>query len=142
MKESNQIDKPTANCKNLEKTLHDVDYEDLVLEIRAAIHTFPDAVASSSGMMLDCIYKGQLLDLYGNLSIVLRLLLTLPVTAASGERSFSALKLIKTYLRSKMSQDRLSGLSLISIEHNVRRSLDLDSLVTAFAKAKTCKYKF
>lgn len=46
--------------------------------------------------MLDYIYKEQLLDLYGNLSIALCLLLTLPITIVFGERSFSALKLIKT----------------------------------------------
>lgn len=115
--------------QNLETILHDVDSEDLVLEIRAAIHTFPDAVASCPRMVLDYIYREQLLDLYGNLSIALRLLLTLPVTVASGERSFSALKLIKTYLRSTMSQERLSGLALISIEHKVRRSLDLEDHV-------------
>ena len=38
------------------------------------------------------------------------LYLTLPVTVASAERSFSKLKLIKTYLRSTMCQVRLSSL--------------------------------
>lgn len=142
MKQSSLTGQLTEKCKNLEKTLHDVDSEDLVLEIRAAIHTFPDSVASSPGRMLDYIYREQLLDLYGNLSIALRLLVTLPATVASGERRFSALKLIKTYLRSTMSQERLSGLALISVEHNVRRSLDLDSLVTAFAQAKARKHRF
>ncbi|KAF7657630.1 hypothetical protein LDENG_00024390, partial [Lucifuga dentata] len=80
-----------------------------------------------------------LLDLYGNLSIALRLLLTLLVTVASGERSFLALKLIKTYLRSIMSQEKLSGLALISIEQNIGRSLELEDMVSAFAIAKACK---
>lgn len=92
--------------------------------------------------MLYYIYKEQLLDLYGNLSIALYLLLTLHVTVASGERSFLALKLIKTSLRSTMSKRKLSGLALISIEQNVRRSLDLDNLVSAFAQAKAHKHLF
>ena len=41
--------------------------------------------------------------------------LTVPVTVVTAERSFSKLKLIKNFLRSSMSQERLSGLSLLSI---------------------------
>lgn len=118
-----------------------IDSDDLVLEVRAAYHAFPDHL-STPIEMLDYIYKEQLLDLYGNLSIAFRLLLTLPITVASGERSFSALKLIKTYLRSTMSQERLSGLALMSIEHRVRRSLNLDDIINAFAQAKSRKHPF
>ncbi len=92
--------------------------------------------------MLDYINKEQLLDLYVNLSIALRLLLTLPITVASGERSFSALKLIKTYLRSTMNQERLSALALISIERSIRRTLNMEDIVTAFAVAKARKHPF
>ena len=42
---------------------------------------------------------------------------TVPVTVAKVERSFSKLKLIKNFLRSSMSQVRLSGLALLSIEN-------------------------
>jgi hypothetical protein len=52
-----------------------------------------------------------------NVSIALRILLALPITVASGERSFSKLKLIKTYLRLTMTNYRLSGLAMIAIEH-------------------------
>ena len=37
---------------------------------------------------------------FPNVFIALRIYLTMPITVASGERSFSKLKLIKTYLRS------------------------------------------
>uniref|UniRef100_A0A672ZBF4 TTF-type domain-containing protein n=1 Tax=Sphaeramia orbicularis TaxID=375764 RepID=A0A672ZBF4_9TELE len=134
-----QNDTLTEKCQKLEKVLQDIDSEDLVLEVRAAYHAFPEHV-SSPREMLNYIYKEQLLDLYANLSIAFRLLLTLPITVASGERSFSALRLIKTYLRSTMSQERLSGLALISIERKVRRSLNLEDIVTAFAQAKSRKH--
>jgi hypothetical protein len=55
------------------------------------------------------------------------LILTIPSTTASVERSFSALKRIKSYCRSTQSQERLSGLALISIEkqllHQLRHNL-------------------
>lgn len=42
---------------------------------------------------------------FPNLAIALRIMLTIPFTSAGAERSFSKLKLIKTYLRSTMSQE-------------------------------------
>ena len=50
-----------------------------------------------------------------NIFIALRIYMR-PITVASGERSFSKLKLIKTYLRSTIAQERLNSLSLLSIE--------------------------
>jgi hypothetical protein len=92
--------------------------------------------------MLNYIYSGKQLDLYSNLSTALHLLLTLPVSVASGERSFSALKLIKNYMRSTMGQERLTGLALTSMERDVRRSLDMEDIVVAFAEANAHKHQF
>lgn len=65
---------------------------------------------------------------------VFKIFLTLPVTVASAERSFSKLKLIKNYMRSTMSQDMLSGLSILSIENERARNLDLSEIVKQFAE--------
>ncbi|OCT96206.1 hypothetical protein XELAEV_18013881mg [Xenopus laevis] len=67
---------------------------------------------------------------------VFLLFLTLPVTVSSAERSFSKLKLIKSFLRSTMSQQRLSGLAILSIENERARELDIESLVDDFAESK------
>ncbi|XP_031096957.1 zinc finger MYM-type protein 1-like [Ipomoea triloba] len=58
-------------------------------------------------------------DCFPMVSIAYRLLLTIPVTVASAERSFSKLKLLKTYLRSSMSQERLNGLAILCIEKDI-----------------------
>jgi hypothetical protein len=58
-------------------------------------------------------------DLSDSLSQITKLaslILTIPATSAGAERSFSALKRIKTHLRNSQSQNRLSALSLLSIE--------------------------
>ncbi|XP_065675636.1 uncharacterized protein LOC136091851 [Hydra vulgaris] len=60
--------------------------------------------------VLNFIKKHCLQELYSNTFIVLHILLSIPVTVASGERSFSKLKLIKRYLRNTMLQDRLNSL--------------------------------
>ena len=57
--------------------------------------------------------------------------MTLPVTVATAETSFSKLKIIKTYLhvRSTMSQERLDGLAIISIEHECAKDTDFDQVI-------------
>ncbi|XP_049844132.1 uncharacterized protein LOC126297413 [Schistocerca gregaria] len=69
-----------------------------------------------------------------NVNIALRILLTLPVIVASGERSFSKLKLIKTYLRSTMSQTRLNDLATISIEHELAGDFNYTDRAKEFAQ--------
>uniref|UniRef100_A0A8I6X5E4 HAT C-terminal dimerisation domain-containing protein n=1 Tax=Hordeum vulgare subsp. vulgare TaxID=112509 RepID=A0A8I6X5E4_HORVV len=72
-------------------------------------------------------------DCYPNVSVVYRILLTVPVTVASAERSFSKLKLLKNCLRSTMLQDRLNGLAMCCIEKDVLDKIDLDTLINDFA---------
>lgn len=47
---------------------------------------------------------------------ILDILITIPMTTAVAERSFSTLKRIKTVLRNSMTEDRLVALSMLSIE--------------------------
>ncbi|KAM0970378.1 hypothetical protein ACFX2A_018750 [Malus domestica] len=49
------------------------------------------------------------------------------------ERSFSKLKLLKSYLRSTMLQERLNGLALISIESELLDKIDYEDLIDDFA---------
>ncbi|KAL4092120.1 hypothetical protein QTP88_026680 [Uroleucon formosanum] len=54
------------------------------------------------------------------------LIATIPSTTASAERSFSALKRIKTYCRSTQGQDRLSSLAILSIEKIILDDLKMN----------------
>ena len=73
---------------------------------------------------------------FPNLSILLRISITLPVSTADVERSFSKLKLIQTYLRSTMHQERLSSLALLSIEHELANSMNYGEVISTFAEMK------
>jgi len=53
--------------------------------------------------------------MYLNIKIILRVLLTMPVSVASAERSFGARKRLKSYLLSTMGSERLSALALLHI---------------------------
>ena len=55
------------------------------------------------------------------------------VNTADCKRSFSALKRIKTYLRSMMCEQRLTDLAILSIEREISGMLSLDEVVDRFA---------
>ena len=68
--------------------------------------------------------------------------MTVPVTVATEKRSFSKLKLIKNFLRSSMSQERLRGLALLSIENEQAKNLDFRKVIQHFADAKARRKNF
>lgn len=72
-------------------------------------------------------------DDFPNIFILLLIACTLPVTTCETERSNSQLKLLKTYLRSTMTETRLSSLALIKIHRDIVSELDYDKLVLDFA---------
>ena len=74
---------------------------------------------------------------YPNAIIAYRILLTIPVTVASAERSFSKLKLLKSYLRSTMTQERLNGLATIALEIDVLEKINYEDTIEAFISTNT-----
>ena len=66
------------------------------------------------------------------LTKLLQIALTIVVSTAHCERSFSALKRIKTYLRSTMTE-RLIDLVVLSIERELSKQISLDQVVNEFA---------
>ena len=60
-------------------------------------------------------------------------LLTLAITQVEGERSFSKLKLIKTKLRSTMSQENLDSVMLISVESDILNKVSLAKVTDKLA---------
>ena len=93
----------------------------------------------SADKVLQFIIENKLISSLPNIFIAIRILLTLPVSAASAERSLSKLNLIKTNLRTTMIQERLNGLSMISIEKDILKEIEIDELIKDFASAKARK---
>lgn len=137
------------HCKDLYLKLKDdsssesdIDGIDLFNEIIALKLHFTENQTNEPQTLLQYLYANDLISTFPNTAIVLRILLTLPVSVASGERSFSKLKIIKNYLRSTMLQQRLSNLALVSIEHEILDSLDTRKLIEDFANIKARRVKF
>lgn len=80
------------------------------------------------------LYSSQ--PAYESIFKLAQISLTIAVTSAECERSFSSLKRIKTCLRSTMLEERLGDLSILSIERETARQINLDSIVDQFAASK------
>ena len=64
-------------------------------------------------------------------------MLTIPVTVASRERSFSKLNLLKSYLCSTMTQERLNGMATIAIEHDILAEINDEDIIEVFISKNT-----
>ena len=79
---------------------------------------------------------------FPNTIVAYRVLLTIPVTVASAERSFSKLKLLKTYLRSTMKQERLNALAIKALESDMLEKIDYERIIEDFISKSYRKIKF
>ena len=70
--------------------------------------------------------------LCSELDYFLKLYLTIPVTTATAERTFSAMKRLKTYLRSSMTQQRLNHVLILNSNKTRIENLDLVEIAKSF----------
>ncbi|CAG9822032.1 unnamed protein product [Phaedon cochleariae] len=75
---------------------------------------------------LQIIHENELEKIYPNIDIALRIFFSVPVTSASCERSFSKLKLVNSFLRSSIGQERLTDMAILSIEKETAASVDFE----------------
>ncbi|KAL4131234.1 hypothetical protein QTP88_008575 [Uroleucon formosanum] len=130
-------------CKDLHLVLFDGDQNDLEgLDLYSELLIFRMMIDDNTTPLKALSILKKTNGSFPNISIALRIMLTIPVTSACAERSFSKLKLIKTYLRNKLSQDKLSDLALISIEQEISNNIDYQNLLETFASKKSRKKCF
>ena len=98
----------------------DFDCQRLQLHLETLQATFPEGLKSATLCINDL--KCFILSLseneravVGEVVTLLKLILVLPSTNAVSERSFSAMRRLKTYLRTTMAQERLNHLLLLHI---------------------------
>ena len=77
---------------------------------------------------------------FPNMTILCRIALTLPITSCTAERSFSVLRLVKTHLRSTMSENRLSALAIIYCNKDIQ--INKDNVIKKFSNTKPRRLEF
>jgi len=70
--------------------------------------------------------------IYSHVFKILKYCSTIPTTVATGERSFSTLKRIKTYLRNATGENRLNGLAALSVHGEI--DINCNEVIDVFNK--------
>ena len=130
-------------CQNLSTTLGNaIDGAKLYLELEFFAHLLNCQHLNNAKDNLEYLTKQKITDTLPNLYNTLKILAPMPVSVASRERSFSKLKLIKTYLRSNISQYRLNGLAMMSVKRAISKGIDSTEIINQFALRKARKQNF
>ena len=132
-----------SSCDNLEAILKrdgksDIDATELYRELRILRDFFPREDMGA----IEILKFLKRHDCFPNATIAYRVMLTIPVTVASAERSFSKLKLLKSYLRSTMTQERLNDLAMIALEGDLLEKIDYECIIEEFISKNTQRMTF
>ena len=131
-------------CDKLEEFLkYDRDSDIDGMELFSELQIVRNCLSKETKKAIEVLDYIKMMDCcFPNVWIAYRILLTIPITVASAERSFSKLKLIKSFLRSTMSQERLNGLAIISIKKDLVSKLEYKNLINDFTSQKARKVNF
>ncbi|KAH9659990.1 TTF-type domain-containing protein [Citrus sinensis] len=109
----------------------------LKISLRLNIHSLQEFQnITSLSELCRRLIEARKSQIYFLLDRLIRLVLTLPVSTATTERAFSAMKLIKTTHRNKMENEFLSDCMVIYIEREIADNIDSDAIVYEFSFLK------
>jgi hypothetical protein len=92
--------------------------------------------------LCSCLVETEKAKIYYLIDRLLRLILTLPVSTATTERSFSAMKIIKNKLRNKMKAGFLADSMSVYIEREIAATINSDTIIDEFKALATRNASF
>lgn len=110
--------------------------------IKAATNA-PLKEVTSIRTIIDALNSSQIgKTLLSEVTKLIKIYLTIPVTTATAERSFSALRRLKTWLRSTMTQQRLNNLLMLSSHKSRCDDMNLLEIAEEFIVFNQQRQKF
>lgn len=137
-----QVITDAAKCQILRGTtlkeklgVHATDFD--LEELEAQLILLPSVVKENLESSFDICQKlaAESITINEIMSEVLKLVKLIsivPASAATAERSFSALRRLKTYLRTNMTQKRLTHLLLLTVHEPYTSKINLDLILKEF----------
>ncbi|GJZ54783.1 zinc finger MYM-type protein 1-like protein [Tanacetum coccineum] len=117
-----------------EQDIEALEFQLKHFEVDVNYHSLLQKTSSLAKLCQDLAESGKASHYY-LVDRLIRLVLTLPVSTATSERAFSAMKIVKTRLRNKMDDDFISDSLVLYIEKDIAKDFSLDSLLDDFNDA-------
>ena len=121
----------------------DLDFDILPTQLQVLSSMVPSNAATVSDLLhfLQQLSKPER-SLLSEVYVLCKLLLVLPATNAVSERSFSAMRRVKTYLRNTTGQERLNHLMMLHVHCEKTDSLDLTKVANEFVSYRDRRFSF
>ena len=106
---------------------------------------YPDPERKNAAKIVRKMFEDGVHEVLPVVYKVFSILATIPATSCSAERSFSALRRLKTCLRSTMGQKRLNSIALINVERAYANSTlknDMEKIIDIFGQRRNRKSYF
>ena len=110
------------------------EFESLALQLKMLVGLTKDQsfhTVQDLGRFMATL-QPQTRGLFSEVEKLIHLCLCLPVSTACSERSFSALRRLKTWLRSTVSQSRLTHMALLHVHKDILDDLNLQDVIGEF----------
>lgn len=116
---------------------NDIDFATLETQLQLLPGIFGNCI-SNAKELIECFrnLESSKRNLISDVMKVVKLILVLPATNAISERSFSALKRVKTYLRSTTSSNRINHLMLLHVHKDKTDILIMKEICQEFISRK------
>ena len=139
-------EKPDDNCFEVVSQHYGLE-KDLLLVDFNLLQNFKTRLPCTNSVvhLYEELGSSGVLEMMPELQKVLQIFASIPATSCSSERSFSALRRIKTYLRNRIGQERLSSIAVLNIERsyaNIVLKEDLEEVIDTFARRSISRTKF
>ena len=118
-------------CRDILALYREIDLDDLGAQLKIFRQTRPVGSVSEAVQILQQMVPEVKAE-FVQVCQLIRILLVSPASSASQERSFSALRRLKTWLRTTMTELRLNCVAVCNVHKSVIDTVDVRSLMTQF----------